>query len=34
MLNDAARSVLEENKNVSAAAKEFNLKRTILTRYI
>ena len=33
-LSDAARSVLEGKKSVSAAAKEFNLKRMTLTRYI
>ena len=33
-LSDAARSVLEGKKSVSAAAKEFNIKRMTLTRYI
>ena len=32
-LSDAARSVLVGRKSVSAAAKEFNIKRMKLTRY-
>ena len=32
-LSDAARSFLEGKKSVSAAAKEFNIKRMELTRY-